>query len=87
MPKYDAIVIGAGHNGLTTAAYLALPPNERVTPDGYDVGDDNSSDMPLLILRAHVLIVVPSAIDFNGSTHACWWPAHYLVRPQLLTRL
>ena len=23
MSKYDAIVIGAGHNGLTNAAYLA----------------------------------------------------------------
>jgi phytoene dehydrogenase-like protein len=23
MPNYDAIIIGAGHNGLTTAAYLA----------------------------------------------------------------
>ncbi len=23
MKRYDAIVIGAGHNGLTTAAYLA----------------------------------------------------------------
>ena len=23
MQKYDAIVIGAGHNGLTNAAYLA----------------------------------------------------------------
>jgi phytoene dehydrogenase-like protein len=22
-PKYDAIVVGAGHNGLTAAAYLA----------------------------------------------------------------
>ena len=24
MSKYDAIIIGAGHNGLTTANYLAL---------------------------------------------------------------
>ena len=23
MPNYDAIIIGAGHNGLVTAAYLA----------------------------------------------------------------
>ena len=23
MPKYDAIIIGGGHNGLVTAAYLA----------------------------------------------------------------
>ena len=23
MPKYDVIVIGGGHNGLVTAAYLA----------------------------------------------------------------
>ena len=23
MPKYDAIIVGAGHNGLVTAAYLA----------------------------------------------------------------
>ena len=23
MPNYDAIIIGAGHNGLTSAAYLA----------------------------------------------------------------
>ncbi|HTF93176.1 MAG TPA: FAD-dependent oxidoreductase, partial [Verrucomicrobiae bacterium] len=23
MPNYDAIIVGAGHNGLTSAAYLA----------------------------------------------------------------
>ena len=32
--KYDAIIIGAGHNGLVTAAYLARAGRKVLISDG-----------------------------------------------------
>jgi hypothetical protein len=72
---------------LTTVAHLVAPPDENFILNAYDVDDDDASDMPLWILRADVLPLVPAGISFHDSTHACLWPTHYLVRPQLLTRL
>jgi hypothetical protein len=72
---------------LSTAARLTSPPEERFMLHDYDWDDDDSLDMLLLILKAHAL--PPTAVyrGFNGLTHACLWPTHYLVRPQLLTRI
>jgi hypothetical protein len=72
---------------LATVADLSSPPDARFTPDGSDVDNDDSSAIPLLIRRVDFLPPAPVGIDLNGSTHACFWPAHYLVRPQLLSRL
>jgi hypothetical protein len=72
---------------LTTAAHLASSPDESFATDDYDMADDDSSDMSLLVLNAHVLPPTAVCRGFNASTHSCLWPTHYLERPQLLTRL
>jgi hypothetical protein len=72
---------------LTTAAHVASPPDESFTLDDYDWDDDDSLDMLLMVLTAYVLPLAAVRIRFDGSIHACLWPTHYLVRPQLLTRL
>jgi hypothetical protein len=71
---------------LTAAAHLALSPDESFTTDVPDMDDDGSSDMPLVVLKAHVLPPTAVCRGFNDSTHACLWPTRYLERPQLLTR-
>jgi hypothetical protein len=91
-----AIVFGSGaspvlslaeERPLTPAAHLTSPPDDRSTLDDYDLDDDESSTMPLLTLGAQFLPPAPVGRGVNDSSHACMWPAHYFVRPQLLTRL
>jgi hypothetical protein len=74
-------------HSLPTAARLASPPDESFTLDDYDWDDDDASDMLLLIPRAHILPPTAVCRDSTGSTQTRLWPTHYLVRPQLLTRL
>jgi hypothetical protein len=85
--RVSLVLSRAEQRDLTTAAHLASAPGEPFMLNDCDVDDDETSDMPLLIRRVHVL--PPAAIDagLNSSTHICLWPTHYLVRPQLLARL
>ncbi len=61
--------------------------DERCMLDDYDVDDDDSSAMPLLTLRPHVLSPVSVSVRLHSAIHASFWPTPYHVRPQLLTRL
>jgi hypothetical protein len=76
----------AEEHPLTTEARLAPPPDERFMLDNNDVDDDDFSAMALPTLRAYVLPPAPVGIGINGSIHVSFWPTHYLVRPQVLTR-
>jgi hypothetical protein len=77
----------AGEPPLTLTAHLGSQPDDRFTLDDNDLDDDDSSAMPPLILVGYFLPPAPIGIGFNDSTRACVWPARYLTRPQLLTRL
>jgi hypothetical protein len=77
----------AGDRSLTLTAHLGSRPDDRFTLDDKDLDDDDSTAMPPLILGAYFLPPAPIGIGFNDSTRACVWPARYLTRPQLLTRL
>jgi hypothetical protein len=72
---------------LTTMTFFASPSDESFTLDDNDLDDDDSSAMPLRILRGHFLPPTPVCVCFTGSTHTCLWPTHYFMRPQLLTRI
>ena len=72
---------------LTPEAHVASPPGQRFTTDDCDWDDEDASDMRLVVLTAHGLPVAAVRTRFDGATHACVWPIHYLVRPQLLARL
>jgi hypothetical protein len=89
-----ALRLGASP-ALSSAEERPLLPMARLTSlsdarcmlDDYDVDDDDSSAMPLLTLKPHVLTPVPVSVRLHGSTHISLWPTPYHVRPQLLARL
>jgi hypothetical protein len=73
---------------LLSMTHLVSLSDGRCTPDDYDVDDDDdSSAMPLLTLRPHVLLPVPVGVHLYSVTHASFWPTPYHLRPQLLSRL
>ena len=66
---------------------VAGPSGDRFMLDDSDVDGDDPSPMSLLTLRAHCLPPASLCGGINGSPHVSLWPVHYIVRPQLLTRL
>jgi hypothetical protein len=77
----------AAEPSLTTAARLTARCDAHFTRDDYDWDDDNASDMLPRILSAYIFPPDTVCIGVNDLPDACVWPTHYLVRPQLLSRL
>jgi hypothetical protein len=86
-PRAFCVTSRAEARPLTPAALPASVPHERFTLGDCDVVDDDSSAMSRLSLNAHFLPPLPVCIGLNGSARICMWLAHYLLRPQLLSRL
>jgi hypothetical protein len=71
---------------LHTVALTSLT-DEGVTQDVYDVDDDDSQAIPHLSLGPNFLLPVLIMGGLIESTYFCFWPIHFLLRPQLLSSL
>jgi glycine/D-amino acid oxidase-like deaminating enzyme len=73
MKTYDAIVVGAGHNGLTTAAFLAKAGHRRG-------GGQPQSARRLDLFELLVRLQPAAPGNLSGAGAASPWAAGYAIR-------
>jgi hypothetical protein len=78
---------GEDHPAVT--ASRGSPPGDNLGLDDNDLNceDDDPSSMVVQPQGIRVFPRSPTAMGMNAARHVCSWRSHFLVRPQLLTRL